>query len=96
MPAGLITAVVPGSLAGRIGFRSGDQLLSINGHPLRDVIDVRFYVGEAHLDVQLLRDGEEFAVAAERAYDELLGLEFAESTFGNQAPQLAQGTQPEP
>jgi putative radical SAM enzyme (TIGR03279 family) len=44
--AGLIEAVSPGSLAAELGLRSGDEVLSINGHALRDVIDVQFYAAE--------------------------------------------------
>jgi S1-C subfamily serine protease len=40
---GLISAVHPDSLAARLGLRPGDELLAINGHPLRDLIDVQFY-----------------------------------------------------
>ncbi len=81
MPAGLIVAVSPGSLAERVGLRPGDELLSINGHRLRDVIDVQFYSAEERLTLQARRGEQEFAAEAERRYDESLGLEFAEPTF---------------
>lgn len=78
---GLITGVAPGSLAARVGLQPGDEIDSINGHPLRDVIDVRFYGAEEHLTLRFKRDGEEITVQADRGYDEPLGLEFAEPTF---------------
>ncbi len=81
MSAGLIDAVAPHSLADRIGLRPGDELISINHHPLRDVIDVRFYAAEPHLNLQVRRADEVLKVEAERRYDEPLGLEFAEPTF---------------
>jgi putative radical SAM enzyme (TIGR03279 family) len=81
MSAGLIEAVAPHSLADRIGLRPGDELISINRHRLRDVIDVRFYAAEPHLTLQVRRAGEAFKVEAERRYDEPLGLEFAEPSF---------------
>lgn len=81
MPAGLIAAVTPGSLAERVGLRPGDELLSINGHRLRDVVDVQFYSAEERLTLQARRGGQEFAAEAERRYNESLGLEFAEPTF---------------
>ncbi len=79
--AGAISAVEPHSLAGRAGLQPKDELLSINGHHLRDVIDARFYSAEEHLVLRVRRDGEEFTVEAERRYDEPLGLEFAHPTF---------------
>lgn len=81
MPAGLIAAVTPGSLAERIGLQPGDKLLSVNDHLARDVIDVRFYSAEEHLALQVRRGGREFTVEIERRYDEPLGLEFAHPTF---------------
>ena len=81
MTAGLIAACAVGSLAERVGLQPGDELLSVNDHPLRDVIDVRFYAAEDYLTLRVRRDGREFTVEAERRYDELLGLEFVHPTF---------------
>jgi putative radical SAM enzyme (TIGR03279 family) len=81
MPAGVIAAVAPGSLAERAGLRAGDELRAINGHLLRDVTDVQFYGAEERLALEGRRDGEAFAVEIERRYDEPLGLEFTEPLF---------------
>jgi putative radical SAM enzyme (TIGR03279 family) len=81
MPAGLIAAVAPGSLAERAGLQPGDELLAINGHRLRDALDVQFYAAEEHLALRVRRNGQEYTVEAERQYGEPLGLEFARPTF---------------
>lgn len=81
MPAGMIAAVATGSLAERVDLRPGDELLSINDHPLRDIIDVRFYAAEEHLALRVCRDGQEFTVESARRYDESLGLGFVHPTF---------------
>ena len=78
---GTISSVEPNSLAGRVGLEPGDELLSINGHWLRDVIDVRFCSADEQLTLGGRREGEAFTVEAERRYDEPLGLEFARPTF---------------
>jgi putative radical SAM enzyme (TIGR03279 family) len=78
---GVIFAVDPSGLAGRIGLQPGDEVLSVNDHPLRDIVDVRFYSAEERLVLRVRRDGREFTVEAERRYDEPLGLEFADPTF---------------
>jgi len=78
---GVISAVGPDSLAGRVGLQPGDELVSINGHYLRDVIDVRFYSAEERLALRVRRGGEEFTIETGRRYDEPLGLEFIHPTF---------------
>lgn len=81
MSAGLITSVASDSLAERCDLQPGDEILSINGHSLRDVIDVRFYSAEEHLTLRMRRGWRRFTVRAERRYDEPLGLEFDHPTF---------------
>ncbi len=78
---GIISAVQPGSLAARVGLRPGDELLAINGHSLRDVIDVQFYGAEERLTLLAQRGAEKLTLHAHRRYGELLGLEFTSPTF---------------
>jgi len=79
--AGLIAAVAPNSLAMELGLRPGDEMLSINDHPLRDVIDVQFYGAEEELELLVRRDGELIRYTTERDYDQPLGVEFTHPTF---------------
>ncbi|MCX8038282.1 MAG: DUF512 domain-containing protein [Candidatus Sumerlaeia bacterium] len=58
-PGVLITKVEPAGAAARIGLRAGDRLLSLNGHPLGDQIDVQFYSAARRLRVKWLRNGVE-------------------------------------
>ena len=81
MPTGLIAAVAPRSLAERAGLQAGDELLSINDLPMRDVIDVQFYAAEERLTFEVQREGQALIVETERRYDEPLGLDFVELTF---------------
>jgi putative radical SAM enzyme (TIGR03279 family) len=80
-PGGVIEAVEPGSLGARIGLKPGDRLASINGQPLRDVIDVQFYGAEEVLELVVERAGREMLIKAERDYGEELGLAFVHPTF---------------
>lgn len=82
-PGGIISRVEPNSLAARLGLQPGDELLTVNGRELRDVIDVQFYSAEDWLELVVRRgqDGRERIYGTERAYDEPLGLDFAHPTF---------------
>lgn len=50
-----ITEVESGSLAERAGIVAGDELVSINGKPIRDVLDYKFYAYDKKLKVELRR-----------------------------------------
>ena len=56
---GAVREVTAGSLAARIGLRPGDKLLSVDGHALRDAIDVAFYAAEERFRLTFERDGRE-------------------------------------
>ncbi|MBM3190047.1 MAG: hypothetical protein FJZ90_15165, partial [Chloroflexi bacterium] len=78
---GVISAVAPGSIGEEVGLEPGDVLLAINGHPLRDVIDYRFYGAEEELILEVARGGSRYRLEIERDYDEDLGLAFREPLF---------------
>lgn len=78
---GVISSVRRGSPAEKAGLLPGDELLSVNGHQLRDVIDFRFYSAEEELQVVIRRGGEVTTRRLRRAYGEELGLDFQEMVF---------------
>ncbi|MBC7251726.1 MAG: DUF512 domain-containing protein [Anaerolineae bacterium] len=78
---GVIAEVKPGSIAAELGLRAGDEVLAINGRPLRDVIDYQFYSAEEALEVLVRHQGEEVLFEIERDYGEDLGIEFTAHTF---------------
>ncbi len=77
-----ITRVLPDSIAADVGFDVGDRLVSINGQPLRDLIDYRFLCADEFLDLEVLDvKGKKHQVEIEKDYDEDLGLEFETALF---------------
>ena len=78
---GQITQILPGSVADEIGLQAGDELLAINNQTVEDVIDVQFYSAEEELEILIRRDGETLLFAAERDYNQELGIEFDHPTF---------------
>jgi len=78
---GLVAAVSEGSLAEEIGIRSGDEVLSIDGHVLRDVIDYQYYAAEEDLEIVVRRKGGTRHFSLRREYGEDLGIEFTSPVF---------------
>jgi len=78
---GTIQVVEPGSLAESIGVRPGDRLLAIDGHPLRDVIDYRFYSAQDQITLELDRAGRRESVVLDKDPDEPLGMDFGVALF---------------
>lgn len=78
---GVISSVRGGGPAEKAGLLPGDELLSVNGHRLRDVIDYRFYSAQEELELVIRRGEEVFTCRFRRGYGEDLGLDFQEVVF---------------
>lgn len=78
-PGGEIARV--SGIAARAGLLPGDRLLSIDGHPLRDVIDFRFYGDACAIALGLRRGQEECTLRLERPPGADWGIEFSEPLF---------------
>ena len=71
-----VASVAPRSRAERAGIHTGDVLVSINGRPINDVLDYRFFLTNTHIRLSCLRGGEPFeAEIHKREYDDI-GLDF--------------------
>ena len=57
-----IMRVESGSRADRAGIRAGDNLISINGREIRDVLDYRFFLAEQSVTLKVSRESEEIEV----------------------------------
>ena len=81
VPAGAIGAVESHSLAEEAGLRPGDQVLAVNGRPIRDPIDYRFQTTDNFVELEVVHDGELAVVEFEKPVDEPLGIEFEDEAF---------------
>ena len=74
-----VTSVEPGSIADQLEIEAGDELLKINGTPIKDVFDYHYLVNDEYL-VLLIRkaNGEEWELEIEKDYEEDLGIEFGD------------------
>ncbi len=89
---GVVACLVPGGLGAELGLEVGDRLLALNGHPLRDILDFRFYGAEEEVCLVLERAGAQETLHGYRAYGQDWGVGFAEPLFdgvrtcGNRCP----------
>jgi putative radical SAM enzyme (TIGR03279 family) len=76
-----VVAVAPGSAAARAGVAVGDEVLSLNGHVPRDVIDWRLLADDADVELEVRRHGRTIPLAVTKRDGELLGAEVSSALF---------------
>ncbi len=75
-----IVGVEPGSIAHELFIEPGDQLLTVNSEPVRDIFDYRFYAAGAYLTLEIKKkNGDIEEIEIEKDPDEDLGLIFDSS-----------------
>ncbi len=81
MPSARVVAVAPGSPAATAGVVSGDEVVTVNGADLRDVIAYQFEADEPVVDLDLRRGGLERSVTVRKAAGAPLGIELESAVF---------------
>ncbi len=81
MPTAHIVAVAPGSPAAVAGLLPGDELLSLNGEAVRDVIRYQLQADEPFVELDVRRGGLERLVAVEKPAGAPLGIELDSAVF---------------
>lgn len=70
-----ILAIEPGSIAAELGLQAGDRLVSLNGEPVRDLLDYQLLAGDEELLLEIERaDGELWELEIDKDADESLGI----------------------
>jgi len=78
---GVVQTIDPGSFAATLGLLPGDEVLTVNEHPIEDVIDAQFYAAEEQVAITFRRAGVLRAASGERAAGQILGITFTHPTF---------------
>ncbi len=77
-----VEKVDKGGIADEVGIEPGDVITAVNGRPLQDLIDFRYYCADENIEIDLTKgDGELWTVEIEKEIDEDLGLSFSEAAF---------------
>src|SRR6478735_2051316 len=81
MPTARVVAVAPGSPAHTAGLLPGDELLTLNGEMVRDVIRYQIQADEPRVELEVRRGGLEHLVTVDKAAGAPLGLDLASAVF---------------
>ena len=81
MPPARVVAVTPESHAAEAGLLAGDEIITVNGEDLRDVIRYQLQVDDAIVELEVRRGGLERTVRVEKPAGAPLGLELASAVF---------------
>lgn len=77
----IIDNVKKDSIAEDLGLAKGDEILSVNGHIIHDIIDWRFYINEEYTEISVIRQGVPEIFEIEKDFDDDLGIEFDDIIF---------------
>jgi putative radical SAM enzyme (TIGR03279 family) len=80
-PKNVVESIAPESRSAGAGIQVGDRVLSVNGQPIRDIVDWKFQTAGERVTMTFLRDEREYSVTLDKGYDEDLGLTFTEDLF---------------
>jgi putative radical SAM enzyme (TIGR03279 family) len=81
MPTARVVAVASGSPAAAAGLLPGDELLTLNGEMVRDVIRYQIQADEPRVELEIRRGGLEHLVTVDKAPGAPLGLDLASAVF---------------
>jgi len=88
MPA-IVDSVIKNSIAEELEIQKGDEILSIDGNKMADMIDYNFYMKSEELTIEIKKsNGEIEEIELEKDYDEDLGIVFESAVFDRIKPCL--------
>lgn len=88
MPA-IVNSVIENSVAEELEIEAGDEILSIDGNKMSDMIDYNFYCKSDLLTIEVKKkNGELEEIEIEKDYDEDLGIVFESAVFDRVKPCL--------
>ena len=88
MPA-IVNSILEGSIAQELEIQKGDEIISIDGVKMLDMIDYNFYMKSELITVEIKKtNGEIEEIEIEKDYDEDLGIVFESAVFDRIKPCL--------
>ena len=88
MPA-IVNSVLEGSIAEELEIQKGDEILSVDGCQMLDMIDYNFYMKSELITIEVKKsNGEIEEIEIEKDYDDDLGIVFESAVFDKIKPCL--------
>ena len=81
MSVPVVISVAAGSAAAVAGLAPGDEIIALNGQVPRDIIEWRFLVDEADLDIEYRRSGVEQTIVVSKRAGEPFGVDVSSALF---------------
>ncbi len=76
----IVDKIYKGSIAEELEIEPGDELVSINGKKINDIIDYLYLISDDYIEIEIIKNtGEQWVLEIEKDYDEDLGVEFKSS-----------------
>ncbi|QIB26676.1 DUF512 domain-containing protein [Caloranaerobacter azorensis] len=73
----IIEAIERGSIAEELGIESGDVLISVNGHPIMDILDYKYQISDDYVEMTIQKkNGEIWELEIEKDINEDIGIIF--------------------
>lgn len=79
--AAIISGIDPDSIASELDWQPGDEIVTINGKKLHDILDYRYFCADEDLEVVLKRGSELLEFEIEKDYEDSLGAQFSNPLF---------------
>lgn len=85
----IVDSVIEDSIAQELGITKGDEVISVDGHSMTDMIDYNFYMKSELVTIVIKHiSGEEEEIEIEKDFDEDLGIVFESAVFDKIKPCL--------
>ncbi len=76
-----ITKVFPGGIGDELGIEEGDEIISINDNPLKDIFDYQFFIQESQVEIVVKHKNRLELCKIEKLPEEDLGVQFESPIF---------------
>ena len=80
----IVSKVLPGSIAEELEIEPGDELVSVSGKEIEDILDYHYLMNDEYVELLIRKpNGEEWELEIEKEYEDDIGIEFENGLMDN-------------